>query len=268
MASKNCEWIEYKPDKALMRYIDAYWTITSGPLHTPAPKKIYPDGCSELIVNLGRDTLYLNGEMAIRPGVIYLGGAQRGPLSFTTMRNCRFYGIRFKPGGFATFFRMPLYEATGQFNELYLKELTFLTNCEDPRVTSDLANAFFLKRLNLENDRILSITEDLYLADGAITIDDLAKRHCIGFRSLERVFKNNVGLSPKELSKIIRFQSVMRRLKDKNFDDSFLELAFEMGYYDQSHLVNEIRAFTGRTPSQLHMLLQRWFAVPPFSQGR
>jgi transcriptional regulator GlxA family with amidase domain len=93
------------------------------------------------------------------------------------------------------------------------------------------------------------------LTNGAITIDDLAKRHCIGFRTLERLFKNNVGLAPKELSKIIRFQSVLKRLKDKSFDDNFFSLAYEMGYYDQSHLTNEIKAFTGRTPSQLHSFL-------------
>jgi len=150
---------------------------------------------------------------------------------------------------------MPLYEATGQFIELGLKELAFISNCENPQITTALANAFFLQRLSQKNDRVLSITEDLYLTNGSITIDDLAKRHSIGFRSLERLFKNNVGLAPKELSKIIRFQSVLKRLKDKSFDDDFSRLAFEMGYYDQSHLTNEIKAFTGQTPSQLHSFL-------------
>jgi AraC-like DNA-binding protein len=251
MESKKCEWIEYKPDKALIKYIDAYWTTSTDSFHAPAPIKVYPDGCSELVVNLGKNTLYLNGTVAIKPGVIYLGGTQRGLINYTTMPDSRFYGIRFKPGGFGAFFRMPLYEATGQFIELSLKELTFLSNCETPEVTSALANAFFLQRLSLKSDRIFPITEDLYLTNGTITIDDLAKRHSIGFRSLERLFKNNVGLAPKELSKIIRFQSVLKRLKDKNFDDDLLRLAFEMGYYDQSHLTNEIKAFTGHTPSQL-----------------
>jgi AraC-like DNA-binding protein len=256
MESKNCKWIEYKPDKALVKYIDAYWTTSTDSLHTPGPKIIYPDGCSELVVNLGKNTLYLNGTGALKPGVIYLGGTLRGPVTFTSMPDSKFYGIRFKPGGFGTFFRMPLGEATGQFIELSLKELTFISNCEDPQVTTALANAFFLQRLSLKNDRVLAITEDLYLANGAISIDDLAKRHCIGFRSLERLFKNSVGVAPKELSKIFRFQSVLKRLKEKNFEDNFLRLAFEMGYYDQSHLTNEIKAFTGQTPSQLHSFLK------------
>jgi AraC-like DNA-binding protein len=255
MESKDCAWIEYKPDKALIKYIDAFWTTSTTPLHTPGHKIIYPDGCSELVVNLGKQTLYLNGTMAIRPGVIYLGGTQRGPINFTSMPDSKFYGIRFKPGGFSTFFKMPLYEATGQFIELSLKELKFILNCENPQATTVLANAFFLQRLSLKSDRFLSIAEDLYLTNGSITIDDLAKRHSIGFRSLERLFKNTVGVAPKELSKIIRFQSVLRRLKDKNFDDNLLWLALEMGYYDQSHLTNEIKAFTGQTPSQLRSFL-------------
>jgi AraC-like DNA-binding protein len=255
MESKNCEWIEYNPDRALDKYIDAYWTTSTNSVHTPGPKIIYPDGCSELVVNLGKNTLYLNDTVAIKPGVIYLGGTQRGPINFTSMPDSKFYGIRFKPGGFSTFFEMPLFEATGQFIELSSKELTFILNCENPLVTTALANVFFLQRLSLKSDRFISIAEDLYLTNGSITIDDLAKRHAIGFRSLERLFKNMVGLAPKELSKIIRFQSVLNRLKDKDFDDNFLRLAFEMGFYDQSHFTKEIKSFTGQTPSQLRSFL-------------
>jgi AraC-like DNA-binding protein len=255
MESNKCKRIEYKPDKALSKYIDAYWTTSTDALHTPGPKVTYPDGCSDLVVNLGQKTLLVNGTMSLKPGVIYLGGTQRGPINFISMPDSKFYGIRFKPGGFGVFFGMPLYEATGQFIELSLKELAFISNCENLQVTIALTDAFFLQRLSSKSDRILSITEDLYLTNGAITIDNLAKRHCIGFRSLERLFKNNVGLTPKELSKIIRFQSVLKRLEDKNFNDDFLQLAFDMGYYDQSHFINEIKAFTGRTPSQLHSFL-------------
>lgn len=256
----KCVRIEYKPDKALVKYIDAYWTISTDALHTPGLKRIYPDGCSELVVNLSKNTLYLNeaGALkpgALKPGVIYLGGTQRGLVTFTSMPDSKFYGIRFKPGGFGTFFKIPLGEATGQFIELSLKELSFISNCEDPQVTTALTNAFFLQRLSQKNDRVLAITEDLYQANGAMTIDDLAKRHCIGFRSLERLFKNSVGVAPKELSKIIRFQSVLKRLKETKPDDNFLRLAIEMGYYDQSHLTNEIKVFTGQTPSQLHSFL-------------
>jgi hypothetical protein len=102
---------------------------------------IYPDGCSDLVVNLGKKTLLVNGTMSLKPGVIYLGGTQRGPINFISMPDSKFYGIRFKPGGFGVFFGMPLYEATGQFIELSLKELTFISNCEDLQVTIALTNA-------------------------------------------------------------------------------------------------------------------------------
>src|SRR5580658_5645180 len=134
MENNKCERIEYKPDKALSKYIDAYWTTSTDSLHTPGPKMIYPDGCSDLVVNLGKKTLLINGTMSLKPGVIYLGGTQRGPIIFISMPESKCCGIRLKPAGFGFFFGLPLYEATVQFIELSLKELTFISNCENLQV--------------------------------------------------------------------------------------------------------------------------------------
>jgi AraC-like DNA-binding protein len=252
MESKIYEWIEFKPDMTLSKYIETYWVSTTNSLCVPAPQKIFPDGCSELLVNTGGNTLYLDNT-AIKPGIVYLAGTHRGVINFTSMPNSSFFGITFKPGGFSSFFKIPLYEVAGQFTDVGIKELAFISNCEDRQLTISMVNAFFMKRLSQAGERCLSITGDLYLTKGAISIDDLSKRHNIELRSLERLFKNNVGVTPKELSKIIRFQSVLKRLKDKNFDGNLLPLALEMGYYDHSHFTNEIKEFSELTPSQLRL---------------
>lgn len=68
-------------------------------------------------------------------------------------------------------------------------------------------------------------------------------------RQLERNFKKHIGLSPKEYSNIIRFQNALSLIKNEN--RSLLDIALECGYYDHSHLVNEIKRNTGFPPSQL-----------------
>lgn len=47
------------------------------------------------------------------------------------------------------------------------------------------------------------------------------------------------------------FQAALKKLKNKSYNESFLDLAYEVGYYDHAHLTNEIKKFTGLTPSQL-----------------
>ena len=256
MQSKIYEWIEYKPHEALKKYIDIYWVASTNSLFLPSPKKIFPDGSNELFANTGNNTLYFNETIAIKPGIIYLAGTMREAINFSGIPNSNFFGIRFKPGGFSTFFKFPIYEVTGQFIDLPLKELKFIFNCEDPLRTRAELDTFFLKRLGTANDRFLSIAQDLHITSGAVTIDILSKKHEIGFRSLERLFKSNVGISPKELAKIVRFQAVLKRLKNKSYNETFLDLACELGYHDHAHLTNEIKKLTGLTPSQLRSYFQ------------
>jgi AraC-like DNA-binding protein len=68
---------------------------------------------------------------------------------------------------------------------------------------------------------------------------------------LERNFKTHIGIAPKEYSNIVRFQNALAKIKNSDQGKSLLDIAFECGYYDHSHLTNEIKRNTGLTPSQL-----------------
>jgi len=67
----------------------------------------------------------------------------------------------------------------------------------------------------------------------------------ISSRELERKFKKNVGLSPKQIARIYHFQSVLHL---KNKSGSLTELAHTAGYYDQSHFIKEFRDIAGINP--------------------
>ncbi len=84
-----------------------------------------------------------------------------------------------------------------------------------------------------------------------MSIDELSKRNFTTVRQLERNFKKHIGLSPKEYSNIIRFQNALSIIKNSSENRSLLDIAFECGYYDHSHLTNEIRRNTGISPSLL-----------------
>ena len=66
-------------------------------------------------------------------------------------------------------------------------------------------------------------------------------------RHLERAFQQHVGLSPKVFCRLARFHH-LRRLLAVARPPVWSHLACECGYYDQAHLIREVRHFTGRTP--------------------
>jgi transcriptional regulator GlxA family with amidase domain len=85
-------------------------------------------------------------------------------------------------------------------------------------------------------------------------IADVARRMGVSPRHLTRTFRHAVGLTPKMFARISRFQRVAAVL-DHEPGDVLAGVALACGYYDQSHLVRDVRAFAGGTPVALRAAL-------------
>jgi AraC-like DNA-binding protein len=62
------------------------------------------------------------------------------------------------------------------------------------------------------------------------------------------MFKEEIGLSPKEFSKIIRFRKIVENIY-RNPEINLYDLAYNFNYTDPSHLVKDFKFFTGLTPT-------------------
>jgi AraC-like DNA-binding protein len=61
-------------------------------------------------------------------------------------------------------------------------------------------------------------------------------------------FRNEVGVSPKSLARLLRFERAATLLQ-RSTPPPLAALAAGCGYYDQSHLTSEFRRITGVTPA-------------------
>lgn len=82
---------------------------------------------------------------------------------------------------------------------------------------------------------------------GAVEIEPLARRLGVTTRTLQRRFARAVGITPKQLARIVRFQRVFAAWRDD--PASLSRVALECGYFDQSHLVRDFRDFAGAPPA-------------------
>jgi len=82
---------------------------------------------------------------------------------------------------------------------------------------------------------------------GRIAVAKLAEDLGWSRKRLVARFQEEIGLPPKAVARLLRFEHA-RELGARPDRQSWAEIAFECGYYDQSHLINEFRAVTGRTP--------------------
>ena len=94
--------------------------------------------------------------------------------------------------------------------------------------------------------RVAACVSAIASSAGAATVDDLARRCGLGARQLERLFRDTVGLAPKTLGRLARFQAALRAC-DEGAPLAAAGLA--AGYADQAHFAREFRRVAGLTPT-------------------
>ena len=85
--------------------------------------------------------------------------------------------------------------------------------------------------------------------EGRMQLRSLQEELRVTERSLQRLFAEHVGVSPKVYSRICKFQPAFQQLNAGNFS-RLSDIAYDNGYADQSHLIREFREFTGLTPGE------------------
>ena len=80
------------------------------------------------------------------------------------------------------------------------------------------------------------------------SVGEAAKYLGLSQRRFIQVFKAEVGMTPKLFSRIQRFQQT-RTLIQYNPLINWAELAVDLGYFDQSHLIREFLEFSGLSPT-------------------
>jgi AraC-like DNA-binding protein len=84
---------------------------------------------------------------------------------------------------------------------------------------------------------------------GAVAVEALAGELGWSRRHLGAKFREQIGLPPKLLGRILRFDRVVALLRRED-PERWAEIAYECGYYDQPHLNRDFREFAGATPSE------------------
>lgn len=87
-------------------------------------------------------------------------------------------------------------------------------------------------------------------AGGRIRVRDLAESLGIGERRIGQIFHEHVGLSPKAVCRLARIRACMTRLSQGGIE-SWSRIALDCGFYDQSHLIHELRSIVGLSPGAL-----------------
>jgi AraC-like DNA-binding protein len=188
----------------------------------------------------------------------FLVGQMTGPILISPNGVVDLIGIRFHPGGTVPFMRTPMHEISDhvidlgslsrQLEEQLLSASLNIDTLEDRVAAVERVLTHIVTKSKQESST-LSLAARVVEYRGLVSVDQLAQDAGISARQLERRFLNEVGLGPKLLSRIIRFQQVFRAVE--RCEREWALVAVECGYYDQAHLIRDFNQFTHQTPALL-----------------
>lgn len=251
---------EFKPGNLLKQYVKCYYIYESDS-NLAFDDTVFPSGCVEIIFNVGTGKWQTAvGDTFVTTPPIELWGQIIQPLPIKSIGMNTMLGIRFLPHAAACFLNDKVDGFNNQvvdFRDLSdnavnaLYEQLLAEKSWDTRIA--LIEGFLLHRLSLSEKRLTNlglvndIMNELRRDDFFDNIDNLASRYGLSSRYLQKLFLQYTGLTPKLYSKINRFQNSLRQVNKKN--TSLTAIAYDCGYFDQSHFIREFKSFTGFTPS-------------------
>ena len=105
--------------------------------------------------------------------------------------------------------------------------------------------------LNLTNEKFTSANKIINEKKGIIRISELAKTVGCSVRTLQRMFKVRLGITPKNYSKIVRVNRYLDLLLESGQTLDWHDLVVQFDYHDQPHLINEVKSITKLSPEKL-----------------
>jgi AraC-like DNA-binding protein len=270
------EYVETPPRSALSGWVRCYWMLRreGGPPNAPAAVEcVFPDGCMEIVLNLADPFLELSlGSPREQPTAMLVGPTTR-PMRIGPSGRVDVIGIRFEPHGASAALDIPPAELVDVATSLEdVARLPFrvwmerLAGTREWPARVEILESALLGAIRERRTApfVRSATSIIAATEGRLPVDRLAMEIGVSRRRLERVFRAQVGLSPKTLSRIVRFHRFLGELRAG--DPGLASAAVRCGYSDQSHLTRDFRSFTGTTPAAFledEDLLPRIFAGLP-----
>lgn len=252
LVDSSYQYQEYQPSKNLESNVACYWTVNTYDSDAKKLHRIIPDGCVDIIFDLQ--------SASISKGA-FVAGLMTSFMVTDLARNSSSFGIRFYVDTVHHFLRYPVSAFIGKrvfLEDIWGPEGLFLL--EDLKSTTQISDIIekvesrLMSFLPVDepkvNDLVQTSMQYIFAHQGIMSIRSLSNELHYSERHIRRCFQNELGVSPKELINIIRFQSLLHELY-KDPQPRFTDIAVKYGYYDQAHFIKNFKQKYGLSPTEI-----------------
>lgn len=245
------------PAPALQRFVEHYWSVTPADGPVDLRVDVFVDARADLIFNFGAPYLReIIGGPASEHRTSNLDAQRLVPIRITQRGMVRTLGVRFRLGGLGPFVRAPLRAWTGAtpapaevFGETVLACEHALSTSDDLDAQARVLDRFLLDRLAPDgaHEAFVRALAELESSDGNASVESVAAGIGVSTRQLDRLFARHLGIAPKTVARVLRFQRTLRALM-RDPKVALADVAAEAGYFDQAHFIKDFKRMTGGVP--------------------
>lgn len=241
-----------KPREELREYVRYYWVLESD---EPFRVLTFPIGCPQIIFH--RKTPLSIPELGISQNEFTISGQVNFPAHLRSDGNLEMVVVVFHPHTVSLFIDTPpsaFYNIEISGYDIENRQLnetaTRIFDCESTSDVIRILEEWLLPKIkpSLNIGRI-GYTLGHLLHTPSIAITALADTACLSKKQYERIFREYIGMNPKEYARIVRFQKSMWMIQCDN--RNYADIASACGYADQSHFIREFKSMTCHTPKSL-----------------
>lgn len=123
---------------------------------------------------------------------------------------------------------------------------------DSDKIITCLDNLFirFISNKSYEADLLEKVLNEIDIKNGNIAINELNWIINVSKRTMELKFQNILGITPKQYVWIVRLNRAYKMLLHTP-DIDYQKIVYSLGYFDQSHFINDIKKYSDMTPMKL-----------------
>lgn len=249
------------PSPLLAGLVKQYWALEySLPEGQHHVQRVIPCGLPDFSFYF-KDKPRVISSYTSLPGTSQVSGHKKNYLDLEISGDISLFSVVFHPQAMMLLFDFPMdviFDQNVSLRDLFHEEIDQLeSNLYEAGSFAErvrVAEAFLLEKISkrekdYEWGRVLHTIAKINQLKANVSVEQLASEACLSRKQFERTFSRFIGTSPKHFLRTIRFQNALFE-KSKNPTISLTALAYECGYFDQSHMISEFKSFSGMTPGK------------------
>jgi len=240
----------YYPSPDLAPFVEHYWTV-EWDVPEPVLRETLPHPSIHLVLEAGREEV---------------SGIHTKKFSRMIAGKDRVFSVKFLPGGFRPFIDRPvsaLSERVWDLAELLGPSARGLCRRAlahgDHHATVGILEDF-LRSFHPRSDDSMRLAQRIaerVTSDRGITkVEHIVEAFDIGKRTLQRLFDEYVGVTPKWMIQRYRLIEAANQIQVADMPD-WADVALCLGYADQAHFIRDFKKIIGQSPADYHAALSR-----------